>query len=99
MVLHAVEEGKAREILYGPDYFDYGASGWIRRRWPDLGFSGFRVMDGPDKPTDWLAFQGASYFRSSGQEAQYGACARGIAINTAAADGGRVSPLLGILAG
>ena len=40
-------------------------------------------MDGQDKPTDWLAFQGASYFRSSGQDAQYGASARGIAINTA----------------
>ena len=31
VILHAVENGpsgsKAREILYGPDYFDYGASG------------------------------------------------------------------------
>ena len=27
VILHAVEGGKAREILYGPDYFDYGASG------------------------------------------------------------------------
>jgi periplasmic glucans biosynthesis protein len=85
VVLHAVEEGKAREILYGPDYFDYGASGLDLRALKELGFAGFRVMDGPDKPTDWLAFQGASYFRSSGQDAQYGASARGIAINTAAA--------------
>src|SRR5205807_2437048 len=85
VVLHAVQNGKAREILYGPDYFDYSASGLDASALGNLGFSGFRVMDGPDKPTDWLAFQGASYFRSSGQEEQYGASARGIAINTAAA--------------
>ena len=60
-------------------------AGWIPRQLADLGFSGFRVMDGQSKPTDWLAFQGASYFRSSGQDAQYGASARGIAINTAGA--------------
>jgi len=84
-VLHAVADGKAREILYGPDYFDYGASGLDPAALAKLGFSGFRVMDGTGKPTDWLAFQGASYFRSSGQEEQYGASARGIAINTAAA--------------
>jgi glucans biosynthesis protein len=83
--LYALEGGKAREILYGPDYFDYSSSGLDPKALADLGFSGFRVMDGQDKPTDWLAFQGASYFRSSGQEAQYGASARGIAINTAAA--------------
>ncbi|HJT44327.1 MAG TPA: glucan biosynthesis protein [Rhizomicrobium sp.] len=85
VVLHALEGGKARTILYGPDYFDYGASGLDAKQLANLGFSGFRVMDGPGKPTDWLAFQGASYFRSSGQDNQYGASARGIAINTAAA--------------
>ena len=40
-------------------------------------------MDGRGKETDWLAFQGASYFRTSGEDNQYGASARGIAINTA----------------
>ncbi|MEY4966411.1 MAG: Glucans biosynthesis protein precursor [Pseudomonadota bacterium] len=85
VLLHAVEGGRAREILYGPDYFDYGASGLDPKALSGLGFAGFRVMDGPGQPTDWLAFQGASYFRSSGQDAQYGASARGIAINTAAA--------------
>ena len=63
--IHAVEGGKAREILYGPDYFDYGASGLDPKALAKLGFAGFRVMDGQNKPTDWLAFQGASYFRSS----------------------------------
>src|ERR1700754_4038083 len=27
VLLHTVEGGKAREILYGPDYFDYGGTG------------------------------------------------------------------------
>ena len=85
VVLHAVEDGKAREILYGPDYFDYGAAGLDPKDLNNLGFAGFRVMDGQDGQTDWLAFQGASYFRSSGQDAQYGASARGIAVNTASA--------------
>jgi glucans biosynthesis protein len=85
VVLHAVQYGKQREILYGPDYFDYGASGLDAKALAGLGFAGFRILDGQDKPTDWLAFQGASYFRSSGQDAQYGASARGIAINTAGA--------------
>jgi len=85
VLLHTVEGGKAREILYGPDYFDYGGTGLDPKALAQLGFSGFRVMDGPGKPTDWLAFQGASYFRANGQDEQYGASARGIAINTAAA--------------
>jgi glucans biosynthesis protein len=85
VVLHALDKGQAREILYGPDYFNYGASGLDPKALAGLGFAGFRVMDGQDSPTDWLAFQGASYFRASGQEGQYGASARGIAINTAGA--------------
>lgn len=85
VTIHALEGGQAREILYGPDYFDYRASGLDPKQLTGLGFSGFRVMDGPDKATDWMAFQGASYFRCSGQDAQYGASARGIAINTAGA--------------
>jgi periplasmic glucans biosynthesis protein len=34
-------------------------------------------------PTDWLAFLGAAYFRSSGELNQYGLSARGAAIDTA----------------
>ncbi|MBN9588849.1 MAG: glucan biosynthesis protein D [Alphaproteobacteria bacterium 64-11] len=82
VLLHTIEDGKARQILYGSDYFDYGSSGLDPRKLGNLGFSGFRVMDGQDAPTDWLAFQGASYFRSSGQDGQYGASARGIAVDT-----------------
>ena len=74
---------QARELLYTPDCFDYKDETFAETLPPDLGFSGFRVMDGRGKETDWLAFQGASYFRTSGEDNQYGASARGIAINTA----------------
>lgn len=52
VVLHAVEGDKAREILYGSDYFDYDASGLDPKKLGGLGFAGFRVMDGQDKQTD-----------------------------------------------
>lgn len=81
--LHVVTDGMARHVPYSANDFDYGSTGLGEQLPPDLGYAGFRVMDGPDVATDWLAFQGASYFRSSGQEHQYGASARGIAINTA----------------
>ncbi len=85
--LHAVAGGQAREILYGAGYFDYAGSGVDPKILGDLRFAGFRVMDGKEQKTDWLAFQGASYFRSSGGDGQYGASARGIALNTALATG------------
>jgi glucans biosynthesis protein len=81
--IHVVTGGLAREIVYSPRYFDYGETGLDKKLPKDLGFAGFRVMNGPDIETDWLAFQGASYFRSSGSQNQYGASARGIAIDTA----------------
>jgi glucans biosynthesis protein len=81
--IYALAGGMAREILYGSQYFDYGGTGLDMKLPADAGFSGFRVMNGQSSPIDWLAFQGASYFRSSGSEDQYGASARGIAINTA----------------
>jgi glucans biosynthesis protein len=81
--INEVAAGDARELLYSSDDFDYAGTG-LRQALPgDLGYSGFRVMDARDKETDWLAFQGASYFRCCGEEAQYGASARGIAIDTA----------------
>ena len=49
---------------------------------PDgIGFAGFRVM-AEDQTWDWLAFLGASYFRSPGASKQYGMSCRGLAIDT-----------------
>ena len=86
--IFAVQDGPsgrqiAREVIYAPEYFDYGASSLDPKPLARLGFAGFRVMESQSSQVDWLAFQGASYFRSSGQDGQYGASARGIAVNTA----------------
>jgi periplasmic glucans biosynthesis protein len=81
--INEVAGGTARELLYSSDDFAYGDVSLARSLPANLGYSGFRVMDGQGQETDWLAFQGASYFRSCGEESQYGASARGIAIDTA----------------
>ena len=78
-----LEKMVAREILYAPEYFEYGDSGLDPADLGKLGFSGFRANDAQNSQSDWLAFQGASYFRTAGQDDQYGVSARGIAINTA----------------
>lgn len=85
--IHAVSGGTAREVLYRAGNFDYGQAGkgraGLAAKLPaDLGYAGFRVMSGRRAVTDWLAFQGASYFRAAGDEGQYGASARGIAIDS-----------------
>jgi periplasmic glucans biosynthesis protein len=81
--IYALNGGMAREVIYRPTYFDWDGTGLDKRLPADAGFSGFRVMNGQGVERDWLAFQGASYFRSSGSQDQYGASARGIAVDTA----------------
>jgi len=80
--IHMVTGETSREILYRPSYFEYGDAALAGKLTANLGFAGFRVMSGRKLESDWLAFQGASYFRTSGSQNQYGASARGIAVNT-----------------
>lgn len=80
--INVVRDGRAHPIVYSAQDFDYGDTGIAAKLPANAGFSGFRVMNGPTAKTDWLAFQGASYFRSSGEDNQYGASARGIAVDT-----------------
>ncbi|MBL8906185.1 MAG: glucan biosynthesis protein, partial [Rhizobiales bacterium] len=78
-----VDQGAAREVIYTADLFTFGPKAAFAQTLPhDVGFAGFRVLN-PHRIGDWLAFQGASYFRSSGELEQYGLSARGIAIDTA----------------
>ncbi len=51
------------------------------RKLTSAGFAGFRLMNEGGRG-DWLAFLGASYFRTCGPLDQYGASARGLAINS-----------------
>ncbi len=83
--IHVVEGTRAREVLYSDELFDIPADGPARSLPGDLGFAGFRVMN-RSGVGDWLAFQGASYFRSAEPFDQYGLSARGLAIDTATAN-------------
>lgn len=76
-----VEGGRARNLLFSPDLFEVTPDRHGVRTHPPHGFAGFRMMNSGGKG-DWLAFQGASYFRSAGALDQYGLSARGLAINT-----------------
>ncbi len=76
------EAGQARAVLYSEDLFTAPA-GLKRAMPPALAFAGFRVMNRA-APGDWLAFQGAAYFRSALPFNQYGLSARGVATDTAA---------------
>ena len=81
--LNLVSGDVAREVIYSARDFAYDGVALAGELPSDLGYSGFRVMHGAGKDTDWLAFQGATYFRSSGEDDQYGISARGLAVNTA----------------
>ncbi len=75
-----VERGRARLIEHSEDMFQVGpGEGPEPHVLP--GVAGFRVMN-RGGVGDWLAFLGASYFRSSGPLHQYGLSARGLAIDT-----------------
>lgn len=78
--IHVLEQGQAREVLYSPDLFDMPADHPLRKL-KSAGFAGFRLMS-RGGVSDWLAYLGASYFRASDPNDQYGASARGLAINT-----------------
>jgi periplasmic glucans biosynthesis protein len=85
--MYSLIDGSARRIVYRKALFEYPPDNPAARMPEDAGFAGFRVHD-PRKgdaqaPGDWLAFLGASYFRARGDLNQYGASARGIAIDTA----------------
>jgi glucans biosynthesis protein len=76
-----VDGNVARPFRYDPALFDMPANSPLAALGPNGGFSGFRAMNAAGT-SDWLAFAGASYFRSSGALDQYGLSARGIAINS-----------------
>ena len=86
--IYAVDDGQARKVLYDTSYFDMPADSPARRLPKDVGFAGFRVQEPRAgaldwRKNDWVAFLGASYFRSIGELYQYGLSARAVAIDTA----------------
>lgn len=80
--IHAVEDGQAREVLYSEGLYAYDDQA-LRDSLPEgLGFAGFNLRKPPPREGDWLVFLGASYFRTDGEQDQFGLSARGLAIDT-----------------
>lgn len=82
VAIHTIENGRSRRVAYDPAMFRYEDPKLADRLPEDLGFAGFRLVTRGGEPLEWLAFKGASYFRSPGGLNQYGLSARGIAIDT-----------------
>jgi glucans biosynthesis protein len=79
--INIVERGQARPLAYDPTMFDMAPDSPVARLGPNAGFAGFRIMNAA-RDGDWLVFMGASYFRASGAEKQFGLSARAVAIDT-----------------
>ena len=87
--LNAVENGLSRPITFDLRTFD------TTDTFPSLpedgtGFAGFRLLGAlevEDRFQEYAVFQGASYFRAIGRGQAYGLSARGLALNTAGAEG------------
>jgi glucans biosynthesis protein len=84
------DDGILRSINYDPSQFEFGKGAPPKDLRADLGFAGLRVhfpLQRPDYKDELIAFLGASYFRLLGRDQNYGASARGIAINVATTGG------------
>lgn len=81
VTIHRVEAGQAFPLNFSSRMFDIAPDKKGRRFKMADGFAGFRLMNANGRG-DWMAYQGASYFRSSGAHDQYGLSARGLAIDT-----------------
>ncbi|HEY4957772.1 MAG TPA: glucan biosynthesis protein G [Caldimonas sp.] len=88
--INVVEPSGERVVPFDPELFDYGKNKLDPRTLRGLGFNGFRVHYAINKPgykDEVVVFQGASYFRALGKGQAYGLSARGLAVDTAAAEG------------
>ncbi|RJS94343.1 glucan biosynthesis protein [Salinisphaera sp. Q1T1-3] len=84
--INLVEDGIVRRLPYDPAAFTLPDSDGGTALPNDLGYAGFRLRDRRTDDHEWLAFKGASYFRSPGSRDQYGLSARGLAVDTGLAD-------------
>ncbi|MDQ6629590.1 MAG: glucan biosynthesis protein G [Pseudomonadota bacterium] len=88
--VNVLEPSGAAVVPFSPALFDYGRNRFDPRKLDGLGFNGFRVhypINSRDYKDEVLVFQGASYFRSLARGQGYGLSARGLAVDTATAEG------------
>lgn len=91
VTIHMARLSGDTRLKFQRDFFDYfGLAEAFANKVPeDMGFAGFRVHYpiGNEHKTEFLVFQGASYFRMVGPGQFYGVSGRGLAIDTAEASG------------
>lgn len=81
-----VDDGMARQLIADSRLFTLGPLIGKGTEAAPYGFSGFRLhgpLNRADYFDEYVVFQGASYLRAVGRGQNYGASARGLAINTA----------------
>jgi glucans biosynthesis protein len=84
------DDGVLRPVKYDPSQFEFGKGAPPKDLPADLGFAGLRVhfpLQSADYKDELIAFLGASYFRLLGRDQNYGASARGLALNVATTGG------------
>ena len=90
VAINVVRSGIAQRVRFSRDMFTYGVPG-LRPKVPrGLGFAGFRIhypINTKNYKDEFAVFLGASYFRAVGAGETYGLSARGLAIDTAMAQG------------
>jgi glucans biosynthesis protein len=90
VAINAVENGKVTPLAGAPEHYRYGPGVPANLRSVPLSLSGFRVrapINSRDVATEFIVFQGASYFRAIGRGQVYGLSARGLALRTGEAGG------------
>jgi len=88
--INTVDGNSVKRVEFDAAMFDYGNNKFDPTKLRNLGFAGFRVHFPVNKPgykDEVLVFLGASYFRAVGKGQHYGLSARGLAVDTAAAQG------------
>lgn len=88
--IDVAEGGEAREVLFDMDLFDRTDQAPEFPMDDTVGFSGMRLrapLVTPDIYTEFMVFQGASYFRAIARDLIYGLSARGLAIGTGSPEG------------
>ncbi|MFV0474569.1 MAG: glucan biosynthesis protein [Pikeienuella sp.] len=87
--IYLVENGEARKLDYSPDLFTFDGATPPDPETP-LEFAGFRArteLNQPGVMDTFLSFAGASYFRAIARDQVFGLAARGLAVDTAEAEG------------
>jgi glucans biosynthesis protein len=79
VALFVVEDGVVRRLGFDKSRFDYGRTP-VPPTTADLGFSGFRLHHGGERPLEMAVFQGATFFRAVARGQGFGAVARSLVL-------------------